>query len=208
MQNFKDQSSFSDRDIGALSADGDIYVSIDAGFNHVGGPVSGGPGQGGGNKDKTGKSKNSSTTSTAGNIMKGGLVLGGSIAVGGGAGLDLPADAVAGVVIAGAAIAAGADLVWNLWLSHQTSNESYPGPWSYTYRPPSQDPINYRPGGMGNNDGPPEDYRNLWIKAVGVGVLGAKAYDAYRDYMDHLAENQPDKAKLPPSFSPTPAQNH
>ena len=62
---------------------------------------------------------------------------------------------------------------------------------------------------MGNNDGPPEDYRNLLIKALGAGILGAEAYDKYREFMDNLQASKPDKLRSASVFAPAPpVQQH
>jgi RHS repeat-associated protein len=211
LQNFKDKSSLSSRDIGALQADGDIsFKKVEANGDQNAGE-GGGPGKGGGNNGKGEKSKNSSTTSSAGNIMTGALKLGGAIAVGGGAGFDPFADGTAGVIVVGGAIVAGADLLWNIWSSqanqsNQTGNESYPGPWSYGYQHPSQNPINLQPGGMGNNKNFPNGFNNGWIKGFLGGVAAYKMWDTYKSYMNNL-KMQTDKLRTNnnvPTFTSSP----
>ena len=59
-----------------------------------------------------------------------------------------------------------------------SGNKHYPGPWSYTYEDPSQNPIHSKPGGMGNNKNLPEGWNNAWLKA---GLAGFGAYKIYKN---------------------------
>jgi hypothetical protein len=162
-----------------------------------------------------GKNKSDSTrptkSSSAGRVMKSGLGAGVALIAVSGGPENVPADFVAAGVITLTAIYASYS-----WINYANSkefsgsylyNNSYPRPWSYTYEHPSQNPIHFQPSGMSDNDSPPPNW-GPWVKIGMAGLFTYKAYDEYRDYMDHLIENQPDKVKVAPTFSPAPVQQH
>ncbi|MCC6181580.1 MAG: hypothetical protein IT237_07085 [Bacteroidia bacterium] len=61
-------------------------------------------------------------------------------------------------------------------------NSSYPGPWSYTYQHPSQNPIHNPPSGW-NPEEPPK-----WGGAVKWGLIGLGAYRVYDEYQQRMNE--------------------
>jgi len=69
-------------------------------------------------------------------------------------------------------------------LNSSNGNQSYPGPWSYTYEHTSQNPLNNSPQGGGE----PNGKLPSWIKWT----IGSKlAYELYNEYGDRLNSQSP-----------------
>ena len=80
-------------------------------------------------------------------------------------------------VVVGAVIAGVVYLFENV-----DGNSSFPGPWSYTVRPSSEDPINY-PQGFKNDEYPPNSGGPLgWVSA------GVALYDIYKTFREKMSD--------------------
>ena len=110
------------------------------------------------------------------NAMKSTLKLAGSIVLIGGGPEDPVTDVGALVVIIGGGIYA-------TWLSAIGINNTYPEPYTYTYRIPSQDPI-HRPLG-GDPQEPPSNMRG-WFRLMSVGGLIYSLYEKYDKFREDL----------------------
>ena len=100
----------------------------------------------------------------------------GSVVIAGGG----PEDPAADVVAAGVVVVAG---VIYLFENAGKGNPNYPGPWSYSYRPSSEDPINWNMNNYDNNKFPDWGGALKWISA------GAAIYDIYKHFMDQVNNN-------------------
>ena len=81
-------------------------------------------------------------------------------------------------------------------------NKSYPGPWSYTYRPPFQDPINLEFNNF-NPDNMPPDWKGMGKLFLG-GMALYQIYDEYKSHMDNLFPLNPvDNTNVYPQFHPS-----
>jgi hypothetical protein len=117
-----------------------------------------------------------------------------AIAVGGGLGLDPAADGVAAVDLVGGILLAGG--VWVYEVFQTSGNKNYPGPWTYTYLHPSQNPINFTPTGLHNgNDNYPDGWNNKVLRLFITGVI---TYDAYNQWVEHMDQVKRDATNFTP----------
>ena len=129
-------------------------------------------------------------SSTSKNGSSGALKLAGTIILIGGGPEDIVADGVAGVVLVSA-------YVYTSWTSNTKDNKSYPGPLTYTYRPPSQDPIN---SPLKNDPKNPPPNMSGWFKWLSVGGLVYKLYEKYSDFKESA---KPAPKNTGPQFQPS-----
>jgi RHS repeat-associated protein len=142
--------------------------------------------------------------STASKVLHGGSTVAMGVFLFGGGPPDVFTDAGAGTILLGTLLTAG---VIYLFSDNSGGNENYPGPWTTTYEPPSQNPIHFQPSGMGNNQNLPDGWNNLIIK-VGVTGLGAYyIYDTHNDYLTNLKVPINDKTTLKLNY-PTLKSSH
>jgi RHS repeat-associated protein len=149
---------------------------------------------GGGDPKKHSKSQSVLTNS---------LKAAGGFALTGGAGLDIPADVIAAFIAAGGTLAAAYIYVNENF--KKSGNSSYPGPWSYTYTPPSQNPINLKPyrdwdDGKWPDDKWPDGRNNWVIKAVMTAGGGYAAYKMFYEQTEEIRSDHTTLKKLIPTF--------
>jgi RHS repeat-associated protein len=116
---------------------------------------------------------------------------------GAGPGQDNWATAALGFIAADIAVLEPSDGAWPKWVAYGIAgtsastylyfagkgNSSYPGPWTYTYQHPSQNPIHNPPKGF-NPDNPPPG----WSGAVKWAIRAGFSYKIYDEYQQRMKE--------------------
>ncbi len=112
---------------------------------------------------------------------------------------DSWAASTLGFITADVAILEPSDAAWPKWAVYGVAatvaavylnyyagegNANYPGPWNYTYEPPSQNPIHSPPNGFNPNE--PSSGWNQGVKWLVAAKLMYEMYDEYNTTMNKL----------------------